>query len=102
MRLMSPFISMDKRNFLNGRYVCIVKLQFIPAAFIPAQHLVQLQFEQKMRFIYMQFCRKCNVPIYFNMRRMRATKNQSYFILKWVVVLQNGNNSLFYKTYKSL
>ena len=47
MRLMSPFISMDKRNFLNGRYVCIAKLQFIPAAFIPALHLVQLQFEQK-------------------------------------------------------
>ena len=47
MRLMSPFIFMDKRNFLNGRYVCIAKLQFIPAAFIPALHLVQLQFEQK-------------------------------------------------------
>ena len=88
MRLMSPFISTDKRNFLNGRYVCIVKLQFIPAAFIPAQHLVQLQFEQKMRFIYMQFCRKCNVPINFNMRRMRATKTNP---------ISSLNGLLYYK-----
>ena len=35
MRLMSPFIFMDKRNFLNGRYVCIASFNSFPPLLFP-------------------------------------------------------------------
>ena len=40
---MSPFIFMDKRNFLNG--VSLLASRFIPAAFIPAAFCVTLQLQ---------------------------------------------------------
>ena len=95
MRLMSPFIFMDKRNFLNGRYVCIAKLQFIPAAFIPAAFcpllLVMLQLQRAM-----QLCRKCNVPIYPYNDVQALTKPKVYN--SWIngLLLQNVHILLFF------
>ena len=85
MRLMSPFIFMDKRNFFEW----IVLLQFIPAAFIPAVFALTAAIVQRHTIMYKVQC------THLYSYRTTTTINQSYFIPKWVAAA-NVNNSLFY------
>ena len=48
----------------------------------------------------MQFCRKCNVPIYFNMRRMRATKTNPISSLNGLLYYKMGIIHSFTKRIK--
>ena len=62
MRLMSPFIFMDKRNFFEWT----VLLQFIPAAFIPAAFALQLQRHTIMHKVQCTHLFICVQPILFH------------------------------------